>query len=460
MVNRPADSDSRLRGTQKRLNRFHEALIGSRRVVSQSDSALNRAWRPAAMVEVDCDREPPRGFTAHLLRGMRLRLNLLEPEESLATPEGWLEAIEELEAWGEVPEEVSAIELDADERGAVLRIEAANGSWTAEILPWSSPNIRPRARIAPESARVPCGGYLHEDADLILLRRADESDSLDAATVLLDHLQRDDLDSAQVLLHRCGAALGRYHAAAEAEWTNPPDQKRWNERFGELETRLKSASLWRAPFTRGAPATLDLGDVRLAQFAESKSGEMGIRIGPSRLAYGLIETKFDLPAIRDFASLLMDLSRIHLASQTTLKLTPLRASLIEGWSSTAPPPWCTQRAFSAHTGGVVIWEYEQALLDVVEAVSHQSGRPEPAVTLVEKVPTLQKSLFNARILSAVSWMLAILGAIGGSNWIKLAFEGEVLFPSYPLLLFLCSWLLRRRYHAAAPPPEIPFHRDE
>ncbi len=412
------------------------------------------------MVEVDCEREPPLGFTSHLMRGMRLRLELLEPEESLSTPEGWVEATDELEAWGEVPEGVQAVSVEADERGPVYTLEAADGQWTAEVLPWGSANIRPRARIAPESACVPSGGYLHEGADLILVRRADPTSSADAHSVLLDHLQRDDLDSAQALLHRCGAALGRYHAAAEAEWTNPPDQKRWNERFAELETRLKTASLWRAPFTRGAPATLDLGDVRLSMFAESNSGEMGIRIGPSRPAFGLIETKFDLPAIRDFASLLMDLSRVHLEAKTTLGLTPLRAVLIEGWGSTAPPSWCSARAFSAHTGGVVIWEYEQALLDVVEAVSHQSGRPEPAVSLVERVPTLQKSLFNSRLLSSASWLMGILGFIGASNWLMLALAGNVLFPSMPLILFTACWVLRRRYHAAAPPPELPFHRDD
>lgn len=412
------------------------------------------------MVEVDWDRESPFGFTSHLIRGMRLRLELYEPAESLATPAGWAEATGELEAWGEVPEDIQSIEVEGTERGPIYLIEAADGSWMAEILPWGSPNIRPRVRIASESACVPCGGYLYEGADLILLRRADQSNSPDAAAVLLDHLGRDDIDSSQALLHRCGAALGRYHAAAEAEWTNPPDQKRWNERFAELETRLKTASLWRAPFTRGAPATLDLGDVRLSQFAESNSGEMGIRIGPSRLAYGLTETKFDLPAIRDFASLLMDLSRLHLTSGTTLKLTPLRAALIEGWSSTAPQSWCTPRAFSAHTGGVVIWEYEHALLDVVEAVSHQSGRPEPAVSLVERVPNLQKSLFNARLLSSASWLMGILGFIGSSNWLMLALEGDLRFPSMPLILFAACWFLRRRYHAAAPPPELPFHRDE
>ena len=79
---------------------------------------------------------------------------------------------------------------------------------------------------------------------------------------------------------------------------------------------------------------------------------------------------------------------------------------------------------------MVIWEYEQALLDVVEAVSHQSGRPEPAVTIIEKVPLLQKTLFNSRILSAISTMSGIL-VMGIGNWIRFANEGDLVFPQPP-----------------------------
>ena len=342
--------------------------------MSPSESHLHNAWRPSAMVEVDSQVEAPSGFSSHLFRGMRFRIEILEPVESLSTSEGWQKAIEELTEWGEVPRNIQSIIIEASERGPVFEITAEDGLWLAEIQPWSGPNLRSRSRIAPNDFDVPCGGYLHEDHELILLRRKREV-SNDAAEVLSDHLQRNDTESTQTLLHRCGAALGRYHLAAESEWTNPPDQKRWNERFHEIEVRLKSASLWRAPFTRGAPATLDLGDVRLSQFFESNSGSMGIRIGPSRLAYGLLQNEFDLPAIRDVASLLQDISRIHYNNSSEIELSILRKAVIDGWSTTAPPSWCSKRSFSAHTGGVVIWEYEQSLLDVVEAVSHQSGAP-------------------------------------------------------------------------------------
>ena len=408
------------------------------------------------MVEVDCDTEPPVGFTAHLMRGIRFRLNLLEPDESLATVEGWNAATEELEPWGEVPAEVSSIRVEATDRGPVYSIEAADGNWIAEVQPWGGPKLRPRSRIAPEGSNIPCGGFQHDELDLILLRR-DQATNTDAKSVLIDHLQRNDLNSAKALIYRCGANLGDYHNAAKKEWTNPPDQKRWNERFGEIEQRLKASALWRAPFTRGAPATLSLGDVRFSMFSQDEKGRMTIRLGPSRLAHGLIETNLDLPAIRDLASLLHDLSRLHWNSETELEISHLRAALIQGWSSKAPDKWCSKRSFSAHTGGVVIWEYEQALLDVVEAASHQSGRPEPAVTIIEKVPVLQKSLFNSRILSAFSIISGTVGGILLLNWLNLAKEGELFLPIAPMLPVTIAIFLRYRYHSAAPPAEETIH---
>jgi hypothetical protein len=408
------------------------------------------------MVEVDCDTEAPTGFTAHLMRGMRFRLNLLEPKESLATVEGWNTATDGLESWGEVPAEVSSIGVEATDRGPVYHIEAADGNWIAEVQPWGGPNLRPRSRIAPEGSNIPCGGFQHDDLDLILLRR-DQPAITDANSVLMDHLQRNDLKSAKALIYRCGANLGDYHKAAEEEWTNPPDQKRWNERFGEIEQRLKASALWRAPFTRGAPATLSLGDVRFSMFSQDEKGRMTIRLGPSRLAHGLIETNLDLPAIRDLASLLHDLSRLHYDSETDLEISQLRAALIHGWSSKAPQKWCSKRSFSAHTGGVVIWEYEQAMLDVVEAVSHQSGRPEPAVTIIEKVPLLQKSLFNSRILSSGFLMSAMFSLASFFDWIRLADQGGIDFPTLPLGFMTVALFLRHRYQSAAPPAEEPIH---
>ena len=109
--------------------------------MSQSDSALREAWRPAAMVEVDTDAIAPVGFTSHLMRGLRFRLNLLEPKESLSTIEGWIEATDELEAWGELPNEISKIEMNITDRGPIYNITAENGNWLAEIQPWGGSKL-------------------------------------------------------------------------------------------------------------------------------------------------------------------------------------------------------------------------------------------------------------------------------------------------------------------------------
>ncbi len=67
----------------------------------------------------------------------------------------------------------------------------------------------------------------------------------------------------------------------------------------------------------------------------------------------------EFPAMRDLASMVHDLSRIHHSSLTTLELTPLRLALIDGWKSTAPVNWASDDAFYSHRGGLAIWEYEQ-----------------------------------------------------------------------------------------------------
>jgi hypothetical protein len=54
-------------------------------------------------------------------------------------------------------------------------------------------------------------------------------------------------------------------------------------------------------------------------------------------------------------------------------------------------------------------------------------------------------------------MCAIIGVIGVYNWIQIMFEGTKIIPTIPIVLFSVAFLLRRRYLAAAPAPEMPIH---
>ena len=101
--------------------------------------------------------------------------------------------------------------------------------------------------------------------------------------------------------------------------------------------------------------------------------------------------------------------RLHYASGTDFDIVGLRLSLIEGWRETAPRKWASDNVFYSHRGGLAIWEYEQCLLDVIEATSNQSGAPEPAVGLIAYVPSFQKKMFNNRTIGALSIMAGFFG---------------------------------------------------
>ena len=101
----------------------------------------------------------------------------------------------------------------------------------------------------------------------------------------------------------------------------PPDQKRWNSRNEKIEGLLRAQFIWRAPYTKEQPCTVSLLDVRVSDF----SGDT-VRIGPPRLSDALIPHDSEKPAMRDLASLVHDLSRIHHVVSTKLPLKQLRTA--------------------------------------------------------------------------------------------------------------------------------------
>lgn len=135
-------------------------------------------------------------------------------------------------------------------------------------------------------------------------------------------------------------------------------------------------------------------------------------------------------------------------------MSELRRSLIEGWQSTAPLTWSSKNIFYTPRGGSFFWEYEQCLLDVIESVSHQSGKPEPAVSIIQDVPYLQKSMFSHRTVAALSFMTGFFSvngiyqyAVGNSNGILL-----------PLILIPITLGIFMSYRKLAPSPELSILR--
>jgi len=399
------------------------------------------------MAEVESDSDAPPGFNAVTFAGIGMVARMLEPQ-NLAEPADWTALVSDLEPWGEVPEpnSINSISTTATDRGLTADL-SADLEWSAEFLPWGSDGrLRARAKAAPKGSRVPSGGYSWQGTDLIIIRPK-ESLTSDAAQEVAKALEADDMAAAEDELRIAGAVLGLYHVRAEAARTTPPDPSRWNARTHWLEETLHATFLWRVKYSKNQPCTLSLSDVRLSDI----SGD-SLRIGRPRLADALRTPTCEFPAMRDLASLVHDLSRIHHSLSTSLELTPLRSALIDGWKSTAPEDWTSDEAFYSHRGGMAIWEYEQCLLDVLEATSHQSGAPEPALTILTYVKAYQKRMFSNRTFGALSVMAAFFGI---ASLVK-TFPPAMVEVPIPIACIALSYWLNGVYKRMSPPPERPF----
>jgi hypothetical protein len=428
-------------------NRFNEAKDPF--LEAEGMMEMDRIWRPAAMAQVSNRDLAPIGFQTLTFAGIGMSCKMIEPEK-LTVDSDWSSLVSELSHWGDVPEpkRLKVVSVGEDERGpnAILR---GDHDWLAEFMPWGSDGlIRKRSTSSGISDDSPCGGYVWKGTDVIIIRKLEQNEE-NAKLQLSEAMQLGDLPSTKEILRSCGITLGDYHSQVEAVRTTPPDPNRWNERLSSIEETLRADSIWRAQHSRDTECMLSIGDVRFSDLIGNK-----IRIGRPRIADALSSPECQFPAIRDLASLVHDLSRTHYELSSDFDIVELRASLIGGWREAAPKKWCSDEVFYTHRGGLAIWEYEQCLLDVIEAVSNQSGAPEPAVTLIRYVRPFQKRMFNNRTIGALS----IMAGFFAISTIASNFPPSVEEIKLPLAFLTASYLLMRFYRSLAPPPEVPFNR--
>ena len=403
------------------------------------------------MRQVTSTFEAPPGFHPIKVVGMQgltgIMAELIEPI-CFKSPEDWREIVNELHSWGEVPlpNSVTRLTIENSERGIVALIEAEE-DWLAEFLPWGSDGLlKVRSKNAPGGSDVPLGGYSWNGRDVIILRKSTSKDE-NCEDTLVKALQEDDLEACQRILWDMGKCLGIFHSSMRKLRELPPDQKRWNSRNEKIEGLLRAQFIWRAPYTKEQPCTVSLLDVRISDF----SGDT-LRIGPPRLSDALIPHESEKPAMRDLASLVHDLSRIHYRVVTNLILRELRTSLIGGWRETAPDEWTSDTAFYSHRGGMAIWEYEQCLMDVLEASANQSGAPKPAIDTLQYVKMYQKKMFNNRTFAALSFMSFFFGISTMIN----QFPPSLTEMIPPLAFFAAGFFCLKIYRGMSPSPEIPF----
>ena len=408
-------------------------------------------WRPQALRQVTSDLQTPPGFTPIRVVGMGglvgMSADFIEPNKIL-TPSDWKGLVEALEHWGEVPDPITVSNLSSEETSRGLRVHiSANDEWLAEFLPWGSDGLlKTRSKNAPRDFDTPSGGYFWNDRDIVILRRKIENKE-DAESALEKALREGNSESCKEILQKSGRTLGRFHKSMSSIRDLPPDQKRWNARNEKIEGLLRAQFIWRAPYTKEQPCTVSLLDVRFSDFVGTS-----IRIGAPRLSDALIPHVSEKPAMRDLASLVHDLSRIHYNVESELALSELRSYLIEGWRETAPEEWASNGAFYSHRGGLAIWEYEQCLMDVLEASANQSGAPQPAVETLMYVKMYQKRMFNNRTFAALSFMAFFFGASSLIN----QFPPNIPELATSAACFMAGYFCYTTYRKMSPPPERPF----
>jgi hypothetical protein len=364
-------------------------------------SGAENNWKPAAMSRIESETEAPQGFKWLIFAGIGLKSKMLEPIE----PNNWENTISSLESWGKTPlGDIIVEEVVDTDRGLNLKLNDNGDFWLAEFFPWGTDGrLRARISLAPSGSDVPIGGFTWNDIDIISIRKW-PNEIRDIDSKLQNAINNNDIETSKQIIFQSAAAIGRYHKAAENARVTPRDAKRWNKRLENLEASLRANTIWRAPHTKNTDCIIILGDIRFSDMIDNDSGIYKIHLSRPRLADSIMVPECEFPAIRDFSSLLHDLNRIYYSCQSEIKITQLRKYLIEGWRSTAPPVWSSKNIFYTPRGGAFFWEYEQCLMDVIEAVSHQSGKPEPAVSIIQNVPYLQKSMFSNRIIAALSFM--------------------------------------------------------
>ena len=409
------------------------------------------SWKPAALSQIETKEESPNGFKSLIFAGIGLKAKMLEPIE----PDNWRDTISDLQSWGEVPSDNVVVEevIDTD-RGISLKLNDNGIYWLAEFLPWGTDGrFRARISIAPSGSNVPIGGYTWEGMDTISLRKW-PLENRNVSSKLAESIKFNDLELSKEILFQSAASLGRYHKSAETARVTPRDAKRWNKRLENLEALLRANALWRAPHTKDTVCIISIGDIRFSDMIVDNSESYNIHLSRPRLSDSILKPDCEFPAIRDFSSLLHDLNRIYFSCDSELSMSDLRRALIEGWRSSSPSSWSSESAFYTPRGGAFFWEYEQSLMDVIEAVSYQSGKPEPAVSIIRDVKYLQKTMFSHRTIAALSFMTGFFSASGFYQYLVGTSDDWI----FPLALVPITAGIFFSYRRLAPSPETSILR--
>ena len=330
--------------------------------------------------------------------------------EPLQTPEGWHSPPEDGFVWGQWEADIKTVEpLSISSQGLILLL---NSSIVAVIHPIDAgDDVSRLSRYEPWKQALqdtpillPIGGWSVDGNDRILLFPMHTS------------LPFDGQDTTVMQLVE---ALGVLHSALEP-FTTPNTERRWNDRLKEVEDKLKTQTMWRAPHsssTQGLPRL----NLSLDSLVEVDGKRMFLPLSRSLSEHLLCESD-RLPSLASLMMLEHQWARKDGLSEQQ------RLNMLETWSKAVPSSWSSRNALSTVRGGAWVWRYHATILELAQAKAFSDEKSVKACEQwLRDVSRLQAHLGALRLWKSGQWVGITGLAVSFFSW-KLATltEGQSL----------------------------------
>ena len=391
--------------------------------------AAARALEPAAV-------KVPEGFEAWRLHTEFDSMLMAWPSGDIESADWWGRVIPVGgggKRWGSPPEldGASFHRMEGMQEPTVRITQKEGSNLIAKILPLDgSGHARKLAEIGSDNLRVSVGGIQVSNRDLIVFY--EETDCKTAFEVADEAIANGDFVAAADICQEAGAALGRFHCDALTYRSEPNDERRWNDRLKQLEDRLKTNTLWRAPHTKWTTLTLTHRNFGLELVDVIDEETCIVTCYFDGVPNAILPKSRGFPVVRDLAAGYRSISRLaeihdlvydkwlgdgHWRSQkpTSVQLQEteryLRMRFFSGWRSEVNKVLNTSKSLDGNKGGVPVWEYEQVLEEIAFHRAWGLTTPDRVTWWMEHVNRIQAILGVNQTIGAVGYA-GIIASIG------------------------------------------------
>jgi hypothetical protein len=341
-------------------------------------------WWPQGVIQAPYDSS----FEGELVTSLG-RLNIWNFNSSLEL-EWWQTIPETGKVWGKWPEVKILEVIQHDRYGILLNL---NGDHIIRICPFDVGNdISRMVRHEPWNEAV--------NDQAIILPSMIWSINGNDRVIIYPCASLLSIEESHSMKNRIAECVGLIHSSLD-QFSTPNTERIWNDRLKEIESSLKTNTLWRAPhskFTVGLPRlNLDVEAITLID------GKPMMLPQPRTISEHLMCNKERLPGIAAMMSLERQWASYEKPTEES------RKQLLESWLIGAPDSYGDKKALSTLLGGPWIWRYHATLLNLGQAMIFSDSELEKnSLKWLSEVSRLQAHLGILRF-----WKSGLWGGITG-----------------------------------------------